>query len=114
MEEPWTLVVIVLSAGMVSCGLLFIIIKCCVCSYRGMKKTRQDRLRQLRLDYSGFSVPRTINVIDDGAQCQQQQQGDDTCNIHDDVFQQVEQQAVGEVNDTAQSCAVTVTTDQAT
>ena len=36
MEEPWTLVVVAVCACFMVCVLLFTIIRCCLCSYKGM------------------------------------------------------------------------------
>jgi len=45
MEEPWTLVVVAMCACLVVCVLLFTIIRCCLCSYKGMKTHQLDSAR---------------------------------------------------------------------
>jgi hypothetical protein len=47
MEEPWTLVVVAMCACMVVCVLLFTIIRCCLCSYKGMKIHQMDSVRYI-------------------------------------------------------------------
>ena len=42
MEEPWTLVVVAVCSCFVLCALLFTILRCCVCSFKGMKEYRQE------------------------------------------------------------------------
>lgn len=52
MDEPWTLVVIAVCACFMLCTLLFTIIRCCLCSYKGMKtyKKESDHLK-INYDY---------------------------------------------------------------
>lgn len=45
MEEPWTLVVIAVCACFMVCALLFTIIRCCLCSYKGMKTYKDESKR---------------------------------------------------------------------
>jgi hypothetical protein len=47
MEEPWTLVVVAMCACLVVCVLLFTIIRCCLCSYKGMKTHQLDSTRYI-------------------------------------------------------------------
>ncbi len=42
MDEPWTLVVVAVCACLMVCVLLFTIIRCCLCSYKGMKTYQND------------------------------------------------------------------------
>lgn len=63
MEEPWTLVVVAMCACLVVCVLLFTIIRCCLCSYKGMKTHQIDTARYIiPFDYRPSTVM-TVNEV---------------------------------------------------
>ena len=52
MEEPWTLVVVAVCACLMVCVLLFTIIRCCLCTYKGIKTYQNDSTRHaIPFDY---------------------------------------------------------------